>query len=148
MGTIFIRLMGMLKLGLDWPLLLKQNLVKDKYAIAVINKGKNCWKCSKVLNETDIFLSKRWWQTTYYSDWAKKVFCWFQARWIRIACRLLFYFVKTKTVSSNERKDIGRDAEVWEAEQKEGLEQEKEKKKENWRLKKMKKICEVFFLLI
>ena len=49
-------------------------LVGDKYAIAAINNGKTSCTCFRVLNETHIFLSKKWWKTTYYSDWAKKVF--------------------------------------------------------------------------
>ena len=63
-----------------------------------------------------------------YSDWAKNLFRWFEAKWIGIAIQLLFYFVKRKTVSSNERKDIGRGAEVWET-KKRKVEKEKEKKK-------------------
>ena len=63
----------------------------------------------------------------YLSDWAKKIFRWLEAGWIGIVSRLLFSFVKRKTVSSNERKGIGRGEEVWEA--KKEVEQEKEKKK-------------------
>ena len=68
-------------------------------------------------NETNDILSKKWWQTTHYSEWVKKVFRGLDARWIGIASRLLLYSVKRKTVSSNERKDTGRSAKVWEAQE-------------------------------
>ena len=48
-------------------------LVENKYSIAVVNNGKT-WTCPKVLNGTDILLSKKCWQTTHQTDWVKKVF--------------------------------------------------------------------------
>ena len=57
--------------------------------------------------------------------WAQKVF--------GIARRLLFYFVKRKAVSSNERKGIGRGA-VWETNKRIRVTKRKEQKK-----KKLKK---------
>ena len=41
-----------------------------------------------------------------------------ETSWIGIATRLLFYFAKWKTVSSNESEYIGRIAEVWKGKEK------------------------------
>ena len=72
---------------------------------------------------------------------------WFEVRWVGIASWLLFYFFKQKTVSSNERKDIGRGAEVWEAKERSRTRKRKEKETEKGKLKLKKKenICETFF---
>ena len=94
-------------------------LVENKYAIAVLNNGKTV---PKFLTRP---LSKNWWQATHNMGWAQKVF--------GIARRLLFYFVKRKAVSSNERKGIGRGA-VWEANKRIRATKRKEQKK-----KKLKK---------
>ena len=89
-------------------------LVENKYAIAVLNNGKTVPKFLTRL------LSKKWWQATQNMGWAQKVF--------GIARRLLFYFVKRKAVSSNERKGIGRGA-VWEANKRIRATKRKEQKK-------------------
>ena len=89
-------------------------LVENKYAIAVLNNGKT------VPNFLTRLLSKKWWQATQSMGWAQKVF--------GIARRLLFYFVKGKAVSSNERKGIGRGA-VWEANKRIRATKRKEQKK-------------------
>ena len=96
-------------------------LVENKYAIAVLNNGKTVPKFLTRL------LSKKWWQATQNMGWAQKVF--------GIARRLLFYFVKGKAVSSNERKGIGRGA-VREANKTIRQKKTKEKKKKrNWKRK-------------
>ena len=95
-------------------------LVENKYAIAVLNNGKTVPKFLTRL------LSKKWWQATQNMGWAQKVF--------GIARRLLFYFVKGKAVSSNERKGIGRGA-VREANKRIRATKRKEQKKK----KKLKK---------
>ena len=51
----------------------------------------------------------------------------------------MFYFVKKKTVSSNERKDTGRGAEVWEAKEESRARKRKEKKTEKGKIKVKKK---------
>ena len=64
----------------------------------------------------------------------------------------MFYFVKQKTISSNEKKDIGRGAEVWDAKERSSARKRKEKEKETEKgkakvfLKKWKK--HVFSTLI
>ena len=50
----------------------------------------------------------------------------------------MFYFVK-KTVSSNERKDIGRGAEVWEAKEESRVRKRKERKTKKGKIKVKKK---------
>ena len=95
-------------------------LAENKYAIAVLNNGKTVPKFLTRL------LSKKWWQATQSMGWAQKVF--------GIARRLLFYFVKGKAVSSNERKGIGRGA-VWEANKRIRATERKEQKKRNWKRK-------------
>ena len=48
---------------------------------------------------------------------------------------LLFYFVKTKTISSIERKGVGRDAEVSEAKERSTARKRKEKETEKGKIK-------------
>ena len=96
-------------------------LVENKYAIAVLNNGKTVPKFLTRL------LSKKWWQATQNMGGAQKVF--------GIARRLLFYFVKGKAVSSNERKGIGRGA-VREANKRiRATKRKEQKKKRNWKRK-------------
>ena len=67
----------------------------------------------------------------YTLQWlGQEVFRWFEVRWIGIASRLLFYFVKQRTVSSNERKDNGGGAEVWEEKETSRASKRKEKETE------------------
>ena len=74
-----------------------------------------------------------------------------EARWIGIASRLLFSFVKRKTVPSNERKGIGRGEEVWEAKERSRARKRKEKEKKKLKekikvkKKKWKKYMKNFF---
>ena len=97
-------------------------LVEHKFAIAEKQRKrknklrknkqrKNCWTCSEVLNKTDILPSKKWWQTTHYTDWAKRFFHWFEAGGLGLPADFRFTSLN-ETLPSNERKGIGRDAEV------------------------------------
>ena len=87
--------------------------VEDKYSIAVINNGKTVGHVPKFLTKLTFFFLKNGGKLHITVTGPRRYSVdLIETSWIGIATRLLFYFAKWKTVSSNESEYIGRIAEV------------------------------------
>ena len=103
-------------------------LVEDNYAIAVINNGKTVGHVPKFLTKLTFFFLKNVGKLHIRVTGPRRYSVDLKQGGLELPARLLFYFVKRKTASSNERKDIGRRAEVWVANEWRRARQRKEEK--------------------